>query len=106
MRSLKIRLKPDSTACVAMATILTLTGVTSLSCDSGRGLVINEIVEARGLAADIHNGFMKAVDKSSQAVMAESDEASIAAAHEAEDTRKEVTAKIERLETLVKSLAF
>jgi len=53
-------------------------------CHGGPATVLAELDESRRLSADLRIQFSKAADASNRAVMAETDEASIAFAHEAE----------------------
>src|SRR5262245_41377141 len=75
-------------------------------CRVDRGLALSQMVEARTLVGDIRADFLMAVDRSSQAVMAETDESSTSAKHEAEDARASIEKKVDRLEAILKSLDF
>jgi hypothetical protein len=67
-----------------------------LGCQEGPGTFLTRLDEARRLAADVRVQFNKADDASNRAVMADTDEASISFAHEAENAvqivEKDVTA--------------
>jgi hypothetical protein len=81
-------------------------GVAAVACRAGGALVLNELVEARSLTAEIRADFLKANDKSGEAVMADTDEHSIAAAHEAQDAHGRIAAHVERLRTVLTALSY
>ena len=60
------------------------------ACGDGSKLVLNQQAEAHRLAAHLHVQFSHAADASNRAVMADTDEASSAAAREAEQATKAV----------------
>ena len=66
-------------ACAAISTILLLAS----GCNGGPVAVLAALAEANGLSADLRARFNKAADASNRAVMADTDDASIASAHEA-----------------------
>src|SRR5205814_2018657 len=80
--------------------------VASAACRAGGALVLNELVEARGLTADIRVDFLKANDKSGEAVMADTDQHSVTAAHEAQDAHGRIAAHLEKLQTLLVALSY
>jgi len=79
----------------------------SMSCRGGApGAVLVELNEARLLAADVRVQFNKASDASDRAVMADTDEASIAFAKEAERIEALVTTDVQALEARLRSLGY
>lgn len=77
----------------------------AMSCRGGApGAVLVELNEARLLAADVRVQFNKASDASDRAVMADTDEASIAFAKEAERIEALVTTDVQALEARLRSL--
>ena len=64
---------PSTVRAAAVGFTLCLVGALT-ACRADGGLVLNQLVEARTLTADIRTAFLKAYDKSSEAVMAETDE--------------------------------
>jgi hypothetical protein len=63
--------------------------VFAVACDTGPA-ALTELVEARRLASDLQVQFAQASDASNRAVMADTDEASLAAAAEAKQARQGV----------------
>ena len=76
------------------------------SCQRGPATVQHELREARRLATDARIQFGKAVDASNQAVMAGTDEESIAFAREAEKKAGVVEREVGDLGSLVQRLQF
>jgi len=68
--------------------------------------VLTQLVEARRLAADLRLQFNKAADASNRAVMADTDEASGAAAREAEEVTRTIQRDTQTLETILRDLAY
>jgi hypothetical protein len=92
----------------APLTVLTLaTLIGTLGCSTGKpGLVLTEQVEARRLGADLRVQFTMAADAANRAVMADTDEASKDAAHEALKTRQQVESDVAALEAILKGLGY
>jgi hypothetical protein len=63
---------------------LAAVAVSAASCGDGSKLVLNQQAEAHRLASHLHVQFTRAAEASNRAVMADTDEASKTAAHEAE----------------------
>lgn len=80
--------------------------VLALSCHGGSATVFSELESARRLAADLRVQFNKAADASNRAVMADTDEASIAFAHDAEQTSRLVENDVAALGPLLRRLGF
>jgi hypothetical protein len=80
-------------------------GLLSSGCQRGPATLMAELDEANRLAADLRVQFNKASDASNRAVMAETDEASIAFAHDAEQLGAAVDHDALALTPLVKGLA-
>jgi hypothetical protein len=74
-------------------------------CVEGPG-VLTQQIEARRLASDLHVQFTKAADAANRAVMADTDEASAAAAHEAEQATQTVQRDVEQLQPILQALAY
>jgi hypothetical protein len=91
---------------VAAAGFALSLGIAGAACRAGGVLVLNELVEARSLTGEIRADFLKANDKSGEAVMADTDEHSITAAHEAQDAHSRIAAHVERLQTVLGSLSY
>jgi hypothetical protein len=68
--------------------------------------VLTQLVEARRLAADLRLQFSKAADASNRAVMAETDEASGAAAREAEEVTRAIQQDTQALRPILQELAY
>jgi len=76
------------------------------ACSRPTHAALTNLVDARRLAADLHVRFSRAVDQSSQAVMAETDVDSSEAAQAAEQATAAVTKDVEALGPLLESLQF
>jgi hypothetical protein len=68
--------------------------------------VLTQLLEARKLAADLRLQFTKAADASNRAVMADSDEASGAAAREAEEATGVIQRDTQALQPILRDLAY
>lgn len=68
----------------------TLVAVSAAACMDGSKLVLNQQAEAHRLSSDLRVQFTRAADASNRAVMADTDEASNAAAREAEQATQAV----------------
>lgn len=82
----------------------TLAGAGAGACHSGPATVLVELGESRRLAADLRVHFNKAAEASNRAVMAETDEASVAFAREAEQSSTVVDRDVAALRPLLGSL--
>jgi len=87
--------------CVAASIIAIATG-----CGRGSTPVLTEQIEARRLMLELRVQFTKAADASNRAVMADTDEASSAAAREAEQATQAAERDVKALEPLLQSLAY
>ncbi len=81
-----------------------LGAVVASGCDVNQAL--ERLSEARRLAADLHVQFSKAVDASNRAVMADTDEASVAFASEAEQAKAAIPRDSEALEPILQTLGY
>jgi hypothetical protein len=90
----------------AFASALAIAAAT-LSCSgAGPNLVLTDQVEARRLGADIRVQFTMAADAANRAVMADTDEASKAAAQDAVNARGQVERDVAALELILKRLDY
>ncbi len=80
--------------------------VCGLGCHTGSGNPLADLDQARALAADLRVQFSKADDASNQAVMADTDDASIAFAHEAEKATQVIDSDVATFGPLLKNLGF
>jgi hypothetical protein len=85
---------------------MAVVAVAAAGCGSGSKLVLTRQVEARRLASTMHVQFSKAAAASNRAVMEVSDEASAAAAREAEQATAAVAGDIETLQPMLEALAY
>jgi hypothetical protein len=67
---------------------------------------LTELAEARRLSADLRVQFSKSSDASNRAVMADTDEASVAFAHEAEQSKQAVQTDVAKLAPHLRSLGY
>jgi hypothetical protein len=91
-----------SLAVVALSAVILGTG----ACSRPTHAALTMLVDARRLASDLHVHFSRAVDESSQAVMADTDAEATAAAQAAEKATAAVTKDAEDLRPLLESLQF
>jgi hypothetical protein len=75
-------------------------------CINGSSAVLTQQVEARRLASDLRVQFSKAADASNRAVMADTDEASSAAAREAGQATQAVERDVEALQGILEALTY
>ena len=78
----------------------------SAGCRHDPGAAFTELSEARRLTADLRVAFVKASDASNRAVMADTDEASLAFAHEAEQATESVESDVAALAPHLRSLEY
>jgi hypothetical protein len=83
-----------------------ITGGTAAGCGNGSRLALTQQVEARRLASALRVLFSKAADASNRAVMAVTDEASVAGASEAEQAKQSVERDAETLQRILQALAY
>jgi hypothetical protein len=95
----------QSLGLVLTCIILAFVGLLSSGCQRGPATVVAELNEANRLAADVRVQFNKAADASNRAVMAETDEASIAFARDAEQLSTAVEHDVGTLHPLLNGLA-
>jgi hypothetical protein len=75
-------------------------------CRNGAKLALTEQLEARNLASSLRVQFTQAADASNRAVMAVTDEASSAAAHEAVQATQQIERDIETLRRILEQLGY
>ena len=68
--------------------------------------ILTQLVDARRLASQLHVEFTKAAEAANRAVMADTDEASVAAAEEAKRARQAVERDMEALRPILESLGY
>ena len=76
------------------------------ACGDGSKAVLNQQAEAHRLASHLHVQFSRASDASNRAVMADTDDASVAAAREAEQARQAVEQDVEALRRILEDLGY
>jgi hypothetical protein len=79
---------------------------TAAGCGKGSSLVLTQQVEARQLVSSLRVQFGKAADASNRAVMAVTDEASIAAVREAEQAMQAVEQDVQALQRILQELTY
>jgi len=89
----------------ALGLVLTFVALAT-ACRGGPVTVLAELSESNRLAADLRIQFTKAADASNRAVMAETDEASIAFAHDADQTSAVVQRDATQLNVLLEHLGI
>jgi len=83
-----------------------LTLATVAACVDGSKLVLSEQADAHRISSHLRVQFTRAADASNRAVMADTDEASTAAAHEAEQATQAVQQDIGALKPLLEHLTY
>ena len=68
--------------------------------------ILTQLMDARRLASELHVEFTKAAEAANRAVMADTDEASVAAAEEAKRARQTVERDMEALRPILESLGY
>jgi hypothetical protein len=84
--------------------VIALVAAAAVGCDVNTAL--ERVSEARHLSADLHVQFTKAADASNRAVMADTDEASVAFAREAEQARLAVAKDVAALTPVLQGLGY
>jgi hypothetical protein len=90
----------------ALTLLVTVFGVALAGCRGEPASAFVELAEARRLAADLGVQFNRASAASNRAVMADTDEASVAFAHEAEQTKQVVQTDAVTLAPLLRNLGY
>ncbi len=90
----------------ALTVVATVCGLALAGCRGGPTGVLVELAEARRLAADLRVQFNKASDASNRAVMADTDEASVAFAQEAEQAKQVVQTDAATLAPHLRNLGY
>jgi hypothetical protein len=80
-------------------------GALASGCNRGPA-VLQQQVQARQLAADLHVQFTKAADAANRAVMSDTDEASAAAAREADEAARLVQTDVDKLQPIIDALGY
>jgi hypothetical protein len=95
--------RADRLTTIGSAAAAWLAAITVSAC-GGSAAVLNQQAEAHRLSADLRVQFARASEASDRAVMADTDEASSSAAHEAEQATKSVQRDAETLRTVLQDL--
>jgi hypothetical protein len=90
--------------CAGWLTVLMGAVLAAAGCDVNKAL--ERLSEARRLAADLHVQFAKAADASNRAVMADTDDASVAFAREAEQAKAAIPRDSEALKPILQTLGY
>jgi len=85
--------------------VFALFAITLSGCTTPRA-ALSDLIEARRLSAAIHVHFTKAAEAANRSVMADTDEASIAAAREAREAAAAVERDVLALRPILRSLAY
>lgn len=91
---------------IAVSGIAACIAAAAIACVGAPATVLEQLMESRRLAADMLVQLTKAADASSLAVMADTDEASVTAAHEAERARLAVKQDADTLRPLLTALQY
>src|SRR3981189_1868778 len=84
--------------------IVVIAASVAIGCDVNAAL--ERLTEARRLAADVLVQFTKAADAANRAVMADTDEKSVAFAREAEQTTEAVQRDVDALASMLQGLSY
>jgi hypothetical protein len=99
-------LSQSSNRATAGLCVVAIASATAAGCGDGSRLVLTQQGEARRLASSLRVDFSKAADASNRAVMADTDEASSAAAREAEQAMQAVERDVEALQRILQALTY
>jgi hypothetical protein len=97
---------PNTTPSWALSTCHVAVLMLALSCTADVGTVLSRLNEARRLTADLRVQFQKAADASNRAVMANTEQTSLALASEAEQASRTVDKDVAELGPLLRGLGF
>jgi predicted signal transduction protein with EAL and GGDEF domain len=86
--------------------LIAIVALACASCAGGLKTSLERVLEARRLAADLLVQFAKVVDGGNRAVMADTDDASIAFARETEETTQLVQQDVEALKSVLVTLGY
>jgi hypothetical protein len=78
----------------------------AIACTEQRSPVLTRLMEARRLAAELLVSFTKSADAANRAVMADTDEASTAFAHEAQEQSQQVQRDLEQAAGVLQGLGY
>jgi hypothetical protein len=78
----------------------------AFACTDQRSPVLTRLMEARRLAAELLVAFTKSADAANRAVMADTDEASTAFAHEAQEQSQQVQRDLEQAAGVLQGLGY
>jgi hypothetical protein len=93
-----------STRTIGAATTGCVAAIAIVACGDGSKLVLNQQAEAHRVSSDLRVQFTRAADASNRAVMADTDEASSGAAHEAEQATLAVQRDVDTLHQILQNL--
>jgi hypothetical protein len=100
------RLAAWSRARAGAATRLAVAAVAGAVAGCDVNTALEQIAQARHLASDLLVHFTRAADSANRAVMASTDEASVALAREAEESKRAAQADVEALGPMLQALGF
>jgi hypothetical protein len=83
---------------------ITIAAIVGIGCGARSGL--ERLSQARQLSADLIVQFTKAADAANRAVMADTDEASVAFAREAEEAKQAVQTSVDAMQPVLQSLGY
>lgn len=89
-----------------VATLALASLIAAASACASLPATLTQLIEARRLASELHVEFTKATEASNRAVMADTDEASTAAAGEARGSRQLVEKDVEALRSILQALGY
>ncbi len=90
---------------VSMLSLVAVIAIMSVGCRAEPQALFTQLTEARRLAADLRVQFNRASDASDRAVLADTDEASVAFAREAERLKVGIKTEVAALEPRLRDLA-
>ena len=92
--------------CISQLVVLAVIATGMLAGCAAPPAALTQLMEARRLASELHVEFTKAAEASNRAVMADTDEASAAAAEEAKRARQAVERDVDALRPILESLGY
>ena len=92
--------------CIRQLLVLAVIATGILAGCAAPPAALKQLMDARRLASELHVQFTKAGEAANRAVMADTDEASVAAAEEAKRARQAVEQDVDALRPILKALGY
>lgn len=91
---------------IRLTAVIGIVAIACVSCGGGLKTALEQLLDARRLAADLRVQFTSVVDSGNRAVMSDREDAAAAAAREAEQTTQLVQKDVDALKPLLAALGY